>query len=73
MIAGAVISIGGSPAVPLRLHTPDLDATVVNIVTLLGLGLSIDYGLLTVNRVPRGAGHGRARSRPDTRGGCPRR
>ena len=31
-------------------HVVELDATVVNIVTLLGLGLSIDYGLLTVSR-----------------------
>ena len=28
----------------------DLDATVVNVVTVLGLGLCIDYGLLVVSR-----------------------
>ena len=49
-IAGAVISIGGALLSSSPSHALDLDATVVNIVTLLGLGLSIDYGLLTVNR-----------------------
>ncbi|MEO7129937.1 MAG: MMPL family transporter [Dermatophilaceae bacterium] len=43
-IAGALLSLFGFS------HVIDLDATVVNIVTLLGLGLSIDYGLLTVSR-----------------------
>lgn len=50
-IAGALVSIAGALlslfAFSLAL---ELDATVVNIVTLLGLGLSIDYGLLTVSR-----------------------
>ena len=50
-IAGAIISIGGALLSLFAFsHALDLDATVVNIVTLLGLGLSIDYGLLTVNR-----------------------
>lgn len=31
-------------------HLLDLDATVVNVVTVLGLGLCIDYGLLLVSR-----------------------
>jgi RND superfamily putative drug exporter len=31
-------------------HVVDLDSSVVNVVTLLGLGLSIDYGLLIVSR-----------------------
>ena len=51
-IVGAVASIGGALAVAAR-RSPtciDLDATVVNIVTVLGLGLSIDYGLLMVSR-----------------------
>ncbi|HEY9496434.1 MAG TPA: MMPL family transporter [Intrasporangium sp.] len=50
-IAGAITSIGGALLSLFAFsHALDLDATVVNIVTLLGLGLSIDYGLLTVNR-----------------------
>jgi RND superfamily putative drug exporter len=50
-IAGAVVSIGGALLSLFGFsHTVELDATVVNIVTLLGLGLSIDYGLLTVSR-----------------------
>jgi len=31
-------------------HVIDLDSSVVNVITLLGLGLSIDYGLLIVSR-----------------------
>jgi RND superfamily putative drug exporter len=50
-IIGAVVAIGGALlSLFLFSHAIDLDATVVNIVTLLGLGLSIDYGLLTVSR-----------------------
>lgn len=50
-VLGAIVSIGGALLSLFGFsHAMDLDATVVNIVTLLGLGLSIDYGLLTVNR-----------------------
>ena len=50
-IAGAIASIAGGLASLFAFsHFIDLDASVVNIVTLLGLGLSIDYGLLTVSR-----------------------
>ncbi|EWT02964.1 membrane protein [Intrasporangium oryzae NRRL B-24470] len=50
-IVGAVIAIGGALLSLFAFsHVVELDATVVNIVTLLGLGLSIDYGLLTVSR-----------------------
>ena len=50
-IAGAFVSIGGALLSLFAFsHLVELDATVVNIVTLLGLGLSIDYGLLTVSR-----------------------
>ncbi|MEO5743910.1 MAG: MMPL family transporter, partial [Terracoccus sp.] len=50
-IIGAVVSIGGALLSLFGFsHALDLDATVVNIVTLLGLGLSIDYGLLIVSR-----------------------
>ncbi len=50
-IIGAIASIGGGLASLFGFsHLIDLDASVVNVVTLLGLGLSIDYGLLTVSR-----------------------
>ena len=50
-LAGAVASIGGALGVLLGFsYLMQLDATVVNIVTVLGLGLSIDYGLLIVSR-----------------------
>ena len=50
-IAGAIASIaGGLGCLYVFSSFIDLDATVVNVVTLLGLGLSIDYGLLTVSR-----------------------
>lgn len=50
-IAGAIASIAGAFASLLGFsYLLDLDATVVNIVTVLGLGLCIDYGLLVVSR-----------------------
>ncbi len=50
-IGGAIASIGGALAVLLGFsYLIDLDATVVNVVTVLGLGLCIDYGLLIVSR-----------------------
>jgi RND superfamily putative drug exporter len=50
-ILGAIAAIGGGLASLLVFsHVIDLDATVVNIVTVLGLGLCIDYGLLVVSR-----------------------
>ncbi|WP_230209157.1 MMPL family transporter [Nostocoides sp. HKS02] len=50
-IAGAVASIAGALASLLAFsYVIDLDATAVNVVTVLGLGLCIDYGLLTVSR-----------------------
>jgi len=50
-IVGAIAAIGGALASLFGFsHLIDLDASVVNVVTLLGLGLSIDYGLLTVSR-----------------------
>ena len=50
-ILGAVASIAGALASLLAFsYVIDLDATVVNVVTVLGLGLCIDYGLLTVSR-----------------------
>lgn len=50
-IAGAIASIGGALAALLGFsYLIDLDAAVVNVVTVLGLGLCIDYGLLIVSR-----------------------
>ena len=50
-IIGAVVSIGGALAALYGFSTVmDLDASTVNVVTLLGLALSIDYGLLFVSR-----------------------
>ena len=50
-MAGALASIAGGLAAVLGLsHVMDVDSSVVNVVTVLGLGLSIDYGLLIVSR-----------------------
>ena len=50
-MVGAIASIGGGLGVLLGFsYFLDLEASVVNIVTILGLGLSIDYGLLIVSR-----------------------
>lgn len=50
-LVGAIASIAGALASLLAFsYVIDLDATVVNVVTVLGLGLCIDYGLLTVSR-----------------------
>ena len=50
-VFGAVASIAGALVSLLAFsYVLDLDATVVNVVTVLGLGLCIDYGLLVVSR-----------------------
>ncbi len=50
-LAGAVASIAGALASLYGFASLiDLDSTVVNVVTVLGLGLCIDYGLLVVSR-----------------------
>lgn len=50
-LAGAVASIAGALASLYAFALViDLDSTVVNVVTVLGLGLCIDYGLLMVSR-----------------------
>jgi RND superfamily putative drug exporter len=50
-LAGAIASIGGALASLYGFsRLIELDATVVNVVTILGLGLCIDYGLLIVSR-----------------------
>ncbi len=50
-IVGALASIGcGFGVLYLLTYVLDVDATVINVVTVLGIGLSIDYGLLVVSR-----------------------
>nr|WP_206070063.1 MMPL family transporter [Knoellia sp. DB2414S] len=50
-IVGAIASIAGALASLLGFsYLIDLDTTAVNVVTVLGLGLCIDYGLLMVSR-----------------------
>ena len=50
-LAGALASIAGGLGVLLGFtYVLDIDSSVVNVVTVLGLGLSIDYGLLIVTR-----------------------
>jgi putative drug exporter of the RND superfamily len=50
-MAGALASVaGGVGSVFVLSHFMEMDASVVNVVTVLGLGLSIDYGLLIVSR-----------------------
>jgi RND superfamily putative drug exporter len=50
-LLGAVASIlGAFGAVFASTFATDIDATVINVITAVGLGLSIDYGLLLVSR-----------------------
>jgi RND superfamily putative drug exporter len=50
-VLGAVASIAGALASLLGFsYAMDLEASVVNVVTVLSLGLCIDYGLLLVSR-----------------------
>ena len=50
-LIGAGVSIAGALGALLAFtYALDIDTTVVNVVTAVGLGLSIDYGLLIVSR-----------------------
>lgn len=50
-IVGAIAAIaGGFLTLLLLTFALDVDAAAINVVTVLGLGLSIDYGLLIVSR-----------------------
>ncbi|GIG24258.1 putative membrane protein [Cellulomonas denverensis] len=51
-LAGAIASIAGGLGAlwGLSYLITDMESSVVNVVTVLGLGLSIDYGLLIVSR-----------------------
>ena len=50
-LIGAIASIAGGLAVLFGFSYPiELDQSAINVVTVLGIGLSIDYGLLIVSR-----------------------
>ncbi len=50
-LVGAGAAIGGGLGILFGItHLTDIDTTVINVVTAVGLGLSIDYGLLMVSR-----------------------
>ncbi len=50
-LLGAIVSIVGSLGVLFGItFLTDIDTTVINVITAVGLGLSIDYGLLVVSR-----------------------
>ena len=50
-VIGALASIAGGMAVLFGFSYPiELDQSAINVVTVLGIGLSIDYGLLIVSR-----------------------
>lgn len=50
-LAGALVSIGtGFGALYLMSYFMGFDSMVINVISLLGLGLAIDYGLLIISR-----------------------
>ncbi|MFM9876317.1 MAG: MMPL family transporter [Rhodoglobus sp.] len=50
-LVGAIAAILGALGALFGIsHLMDLDTTVINVITAVGLGLSIDYGLLIVSR-----------------------
>jgi RND superfamily putative drug exporter len=50
-LVGAIVSVIGALGVLFGItFVTDIDTTVINVVTAVGLGLSIDYGLLVVSR-----------------------
>ncbi len=50
-LLGAIVSIVGSLGLLFGItYLMDIDSTVINVITAVGLGLSIDYGLLIVSR-----------------------
>jgi uncharacterized membrane protein YdfJ with MMPL/SSD domain len=66
-LVGAGAAIGGGLGLLFGVtQVTDIDSTVINVVTAVGLGLSIDYGLLMVSRFreeyrPRVAAEGASR------------
>ena len=70
-LVGALASIaGGLGALTAFTVLTDVDSSVVNVVTVLGLGLCIDYGLLVVSRY-REELRARAPGAVDGRAGAP--
>ncbi|WP_457028223.1 MMPL family transporter [Kitasatospora sp. P5_F3] len=60
-VIGAVASVGGALLAMFGFsRLMDIDTSVLPIATVLGLGLSIDYALLMVNRFREERGHGAA-------------
>ncbi|MER5864706.1 MMPL family transporter [Kitasatospora sp. NPDC002040] len=58
-VIGAVASVGGALLAMFGFsQLMDIDTSVLPIATVLGLGLSIDYALLMVNRFREERGHG---------------
>ncbi|MFH8382650.1 MMPL family transporter [Kitasatospora sp. NPDC018058] len=58
-VIGAIASIGGALLAMFGFsQIMDIDTSVLPIATVLGLGLSIDYALLMVNRFREERGHG---------------
>ncbi|MQS11752.1 MMPL family transporter [Streptomyces kaniharaensis] len=58
-VIGAVASVGGALLAMFGFsQIMDIDTSVLPIATVLGLGLSIDYALLMVNRFREERGHG---------------
>ncbi|WP_280723037.1 MMPL family transporter [Kitasatospora sp. MAA4] len=58
-VIGAIASVGGALLAMFGFsHIMDIDTSVLPIATVLGLGLSIDYALLMVNRFREERGHG---------------
>lgn len=50
-LVGAIAAIVGALGALFGIsHLMDIDTTVINVITAVGLGLSIDYGLLMVSR-----------------------
>ncbi|QIK83594.1 MMPL family transporter [Sanguibacter sp. HDW7] len=70
-MVGAVASIGAGLGVIYGLtHVIDVDSSIVNVVSLLSIGLSIDYGLLIVSRYREELARARAQ---ESEGGMRRR
>ncbi|MFI6447032.1 MMPL family transporter [Kitasatospora sp. NPDC050543] len=58
-VIGAIASVGGALLAMFGFsQIMDIDTSVLPIATVLGLGLSIDYALLMVNRFREERGHG---------------
>jgi uncharacterized membrane protein YdfJ with MMPL/SSD domain len=50
LMLGIVAIVGGLAVVRLLTHVANIDQYAINVITVLGLGLSVDYSLLMVSR-----------------------